>query len=84
MSRLLIALIRAYQRYISKNTPGVCRFSPTCSAYAIDAIRWYGAGRGSLKAAWRILRCNPWGGHGFDPAVKRVPFPARRTPKYPN
>ena len=78
MSRVLIALIRGYQRLISKNTPAVCRFSPTCSAYAIEAIRWYGAARGTLKAAWRILRCNPWGGCGFDPAVKRVPYPPRR------
>lgn len=80
MSRLLIALIRWYQRAISKNTPGVCRFSPTCSAYAVDAIVWYGAGRGTLKAVWRILRCNPWGGHGYDPAVKRIIYPLHGAP----
>ena len=75
MSRLLIALIRFYQRCISPHTPAACRFSPTCSQYAIEAIRWHGPFIGFFKAAWRILRCNPWGGHGYDPVIKRISFP---------
>ncbi|MEM6561044.1 MAG: membrane protein insertion efficiency factor YidD [Planctomycetota bacterium] len=47
---------------------GHCRFTPTCSQYAIDALKKYGPIKGSLKAAWRIMRCNPFGGCGHDPA----------------
>lgn len=65
--RALVALVRFYQLAISPHFPSSCRFQPTCSAYAILALRKYGAVRGSLLAAWRILRCNPWGGHGVDP-----------------
>ncbi len=61
-------LIRFYQLFISPILPSACRYTPTCSQYAIDALRKYGPIKGSLKAAWRILRCNPWGGHGHDPA----------------
>mgnify|MGYP002508220898 CR=1 FL=1 len=78
MKKLLLSFIRFYQKSVSPLFPARCRFRPTCSAYAIEAIRWYGAARGTLKAAWRILRCNPWGGCGFDPAVKRVPYPPHR------
>lgn len=49
-----------------------CRFSPSCSAYALDALRWHGAAKGSLLALRRIFRCHPWGGQGHDP----VPEPA--------
>ena len=64
---LLIGLVRVYQLGISPWTPASCRFSPTCSQYAVLALREYGALRGGMLAAWRILRCNPWGGHGYDP-----------------
>jgi hypothetical protein len=67
----LIGLIRAYQVGISSWTPASCRFTPTCSAYAIEALRSHGAGRGSWLAFRRLLRCHPWGGEGFDP----VPLP---------
>ncbi|MCQ2227016.1 MAG: membrane protein insertion efficiency factor YidD [Bacteroidales bacterium] len=67
MSRILILLVRFYQRCISPMTPPSCRFTPTCSQYAIEAIQKHGALKGTWLAIKRILRCNPWGGHGYDP-----------------
>ena len=64
---LLIQPIRFYQRFISPLTPPTCRFTPTCSNYAIQAIRKHGPFKGVALAVWRILRCNPWGGSGYDP-----------------
>ena len=64
---LLVGLVRVYQLGISPWLPPTCRYSPTCSQYAVIALREYGALRGSILAIWRILRCNPWGGHGHDP-----------------
>ena len=58
--------IRFYQRFISKNTPPKCKYYPTCSEYAITAIMRHGIIFGTLFAAWRILRCNPWSKGGFD------------------
>ena len=68
MTKMLLWLISAYQRWISplKRMPS-CRFLPTCSEYAIDAIRWYGPVRGSLMAAGRLLRCHPLCRGGLDP-----------------
>jgi putative membrane protein insertion efficiency factor len=63
----LVGLVRFYQLAISPHFPSSCRFQPTCSAYAILALQKYGAVRGTMLAVWRILRCNPWGGHGYDP-----------------
>lgn len=71
MKRLLLALIDAYRRWISPATPRRCRYEPTCSAYAMTAIRRFGAARGSLLAAWRLLRCNPFSHGGFDPVPER-------------
>ena len=68
MKRLLLSLIGVYQRYISPAFPGKCRFRPTCSEYAIEAIRKYGALRGGCLALRRILRCHPfYKGDIFDP-----------------
>ena len=64
---LLILPIRFYQKYISPLTPATCRFTPSCSHYAIEAIRKHGPIKGLALAVWRILRCNPWGGSGYDP-----------------
>lgn len=64
---LLILPIRFYRHYISPLTPPTCRFTPTCSQYAIEAIRKHGPFKGLYLAVWRILRCNPWGGSGYDP-----------------
>ncbi len=63
----LAVLVRAYQLLLRPILPPACRFEPSCSAYAIEALRTHGAARGSLLAAWRVLRCNPWGGCGHDP-----------------
>ena len=64
---LLIQPIRFYQKYLSPLKPPSCRFTPTCSQYAIEAIRKHGPFKGLALAIWRILRCNPWGGSGYDP-----------------
>lgn len=64
---LLVGMIRGYQLIISPHLPNSCRYSPSCSQYAIEAFQKYGAFRGIVLMCWRILRCNPWGGHGYDP-----------------
>jgi putative membrane protein insertion efficiency factor len=67
VKRLALAPIAAYQRWISPGLPRRCRYEPTCSAYAGQSIRRFGAVRGALLAAWRLLRCNPFSHGGFDP-----------------
>ena len=64
---LLILPIRFYQTSISPLTPPSCRFTPSCSEYARQAIIKHGPFKGLYLAIWRILRCNPWGGSGYDP-----------------
>ncbi|HET7484732.1 MAG TPA: membrane protein insertion efficiency factor YidD [Solirubrobacterales bacterium] len=71
MKRALLALIGAYQRWISSARPRRCRYEPTCSAYAVESIRRFGAARGLTLAVWRLLRCNPFSHGGFDPVPKR-------------
>jgi uncharacterized protein len=66
-ARLLLLIIRGYQVGISPFLPPACRYTPTCSAYAAEAVRLHGAGRGSWLALRRLLRCHPWGGSGYDP-----------------
>lgn len=68
--RLLMALVRGYQT-IRVGHPSPCRYAPTCSQYALDALDAHGALRGSWYATRRILRCHPWGGHGWDPVPER-------------
>ncbi|MDX9860332.1 MAG: membrane protein insertion efficiency factor YidD [Rhodospirillales bacterium] len=65
--RLLWGLVRGYQLFISPILPGTCRYEPTCSAYAAEAISRHGALRGGWLALRRIARCHPFGGWGFDP-----------------
>ena len=67
LAQLLILLIRFYQRCISPLTPPSCRFTPTCSQYAIEALRKYGPFKGLWLALRRLLRCHPLGGSGYDP-----------------
>jgi uncharacterized protein len=67
VARLFLLIIRGYQVGISPFLPPACRYTPTCSAYAAEAIRRYGAGRGGWIALRRLLRCHPWGGSGYDP-----------------
>jgi hypothetical protein len=64
---LLIFLVRAYKAMISPWLMPSCRYSPTCSEYAAQAIQKYGAFKGGWLALRRLLRCHPWGGHGYDP-----------------
>ncbi|MEC7489604.1 MAG: membrane protein insertion efficiency factor YidD [Pseudomonadota bacterium] len=70
-SLLIIGLARGYQLFLSPVLPRTCRYQPTCSAYAIDAVSQYGAARGSLLLVRRILRCHPWGGNGYDPVPEK-------------
>lgn len=67
MRYLLIALVRGYQFFISPYFPTSCRYYPTCSNYAVDAVKTHGAVKGFALAVWRILRCNPWSAGGEDP-----------------
>jgi putative membrane protein insertion efficiency factor len=70
-------LVRGYRSFISPFTPPSCRYQPTCSAYALEALERHGALKGGWLAMRRILRCHPWGGSGYDP----VPLPSKeKTP----
>ncbi len=71
---LLIKIIRLYQAVTVRRLP-VCRFDPTCSSYAIEAVSQHGASKGAWYAMRRIARCHPWGGWGYDP----VPLPNQRV-----
>lgn len=62
-----IMLVRLYQMFISPLLPASCRFTPTCSSYAIEALRKHGLFRGGYLTIRRLLRCHPWGGSGYDP-----------------
>lgn len=63
----MLAMIRFYKKRISPTLPPSCRYQPTCSEYAYEAIEKYGIFKGGRLAGWRILRCNPFGGSGWDP-----------------
>jgi hypothetical protein len=67
IAKLMILVARAWQTGPSRALPPSCRYSPSCSAYAITALERYGALRGGWLAARRLLRCHPWGGSGHDP-----------------
>lgn len=67
MRHLLVFLVRAYQVLLSPIFRGCCRFEPSCSNYAIEALQVHGAMKGSLLAVWRVLRCHPFGSYGYDP-----------------
>lgn len=67
LGRILIGAVRVYQMTISSWTPSSCRFTPSCSAYAVEAIETHGALRGGWLTLRRLGRCHPWGGHGYDP-----------------
>lgn len=62
----LVAIIRAYQIVLSPRIGQVCRYYPTCSHYGLAAVKVHGAGKGSLLAAWRVLRCHPWAIGGIE------------------
>nr|WP_130491323.1 membrane protein insertion efficiency factor YidD [Motilibacter rhizosphaerae] len=79
MSRLLLALLRGYSRWISPMSPPRCRYHPSCSSYAGEAIAVHGALRGTAYAAWRLLRCHPFTPGGYDPVPP--PRSAQRSPR---
>ena len=74
-SRIGVAVVRAYQLLLSPFAGGACRFDPSCSAYAIKAIELHGLLAGGRLAARRVMKCHPFGAHGFDP----VPGDSRST-----
>ncbi len=69
MKKLLLYFIGVYRKRLSPLKPPCCRFTPTCSQYAYEAISKYGALRGGLKALWRLLKCHPFHKGGYDPLV---------------
>jgi len=73
-----VAPIRAYQRVISPALGPRCRYAPSCSDYAVDAIREHGVARGIVLAAWRLVRCNPFSRGGLDPVSAQRLFRASR------
>jgi putative membrane protein insertion efficiency factor len=70
MKFLALGLLRVYKRWVSPAFPPSCRYVPTCSEYAMEAVERYGALRGGAMAAWRVLRCHPFVKGGLDPVVK--------------
>jgi putative membrane protein insertion efficiency factor len=80
MSEIAILPIRFYQRFMSPLLPRSCRYEPSCSQYAVDALRTYGVMRGTVLAGWRLLRCNPFSYGGYDPVERQTLFKARGGP----
>lgn len=72
LAKFLIGTIRLYQEVVSPWTPPSCRYTPSCSSYAIEAVERHGSARGAWLAMRRVGRCHPWGGHGFDPVPAAV------------
>ena len=77
-ARIVLAPVRAYQRFISPALPRRCKYHPTCSSYAVQAVETYGILRGVVLAVWRVLRCNPFSHGGFDPVSAQTLFTAPR------
>jgi putative membrane protein insertion efficiency factor len=75
--QLAILSIRAYQRLISPALPRCCKYYPSCSQYAVDAVNRYGVARGVVLAGWRVLRCNPFSYGGYDPVERQRLFGSR-------
>ena len=73
-----LALIRGYQLLFSPMFAGSCRYVPSCSAYAAEAVQRFGTMRGSVLALRRLMRCRPFGGHGYDPVPALAPAALRR------
>ncbi len=77
MTRIPRLLVRSYQRLLSPLLPARCKYHPSCSQYALDALRQYGLVRGVVLAVWRLLRCNPWSHGGVDYVHDQTIFGAR-------
>ncbi|PTL37695.1 membrane protein insertion efficiency factor YidD [Alkalicoccus saliphilus] len=71
MKRILVGMIRFYQRYISRLTPPSCRFYPTCSHYGLEAVQVHGAGKGLYLTVRRLLKCHPFHPGGIDPVPEK-------------
>ena len=71
MKNLLIRFIKFYQKNISANTSSKCKYFPTCSNYAVEALQIHGVFKGTLLARWRVLRCNPFSRGGYDPVPEK-------------
>jgi putative membrane protein insertion efficiency factor len=80
VSAVLRGLIRFYQLFVSPVLPPSCRYWPSCSAYAAEAIEVHGAWRGTALAMRRLLRCHPWGGSGYDPVPPATSLPHGASP----
>ncbi len=80
---VVLAPIRFYQRVISPALPRRCKYEPTCSRYAVQAIGRYGIMRGLVLAGWRVLRCNPWSHGGFDPVETQRLFAVVPSHQHP-
>ncbi|WP_121939946.1 membrane protein insertion efficiency factor YidD [Eilatimonas milleporae] len=80
-ARGAVLLIRGYQLVLSPLLGPNCRFQPTCSQYALEAVRLHGGLKGSWLAIRRVMRCHPWGGHGYDPVTPRGVTGHKKTPK---
>ena len=78
LAQILLLPIYFYRKCISPLTPPSCRFTPTCSQYAVEAIKRHGPFKGLYLAVWRILRCNPWGGSGYDPVPEKFRWNLRK------
>jgi putative membrane protein insertion efficiency factor len=76
---VVVAPIRLYQRLISPALPRRCKYHPSCSEYAAQAVRTYGVPRGLVLATWRLLRCNPWSHGGVDPVEAQTIFRTRTS-----
>jgi putative membrane protein insertion efficiency factor len=77
LRELILLPLHLYRRVVSPALRPHCKYHPSCSEYAVDAVRTYGIARGSLLAAWRVLRCNPWSRGGIDPVARQAIFRPR-------
>jgi putative membrane protein insertion efficiency factor len=84
VKRLLLWLIEAYRRWISPALPQRCKYDPTCSNYAVEAVKELGPLRGSIVAAWRLVRCNPLSDGGIDELEDRKLFRGHRGHEHPH
>ena len=83
MRRLVTAPIRFYARFVSPLFPPRCKYHPSCSTYAVQAVERYGILRGAVLAAWRLLRCNPFSHGGYDPPEAQTLFRRPRRASHP-
>lgn len=74
---VVLAPVRFYRRFVSPGLPARCKYEPSCSRYAVQAVERYGILRGLVLAAWRLLRCNPWSHGGYDPVEDQRVFAGR-------